>query len=92
MIAAMNKSDVQDKAQDWKEKAADTVQDLKSKAQDKARDLQQTAKQWQQKAVESSRRAAEATDEYVHENTWSVLVTVGLSCLIVGILIGRSRD
>jgi ElaB/YqjD/DUF883 family membrane-anchored ribosome-binding protein len=92
MIAAMNKTDVQDKAQDWKEKATDTVQDLKSKAQDKARDLQQTARQWQQKAVESSRRAAEVTDDYVHENTWSVLVTVGLSCLILGILIGRGRD
>lgn len=88
----MNKSDVQDKAQEWKEKATETVQELKSKAQDKARDLQQSAKQWQQKAIDTSRRAAQATDEYVHENTWSALVTVGLSCLILGILIGRSGD
>ena len=88
----MNKSDVQDKAQDWKDKAQEGAENLRSKAQNKAKELQQTAKEWQNRAVEGSRRAAQVTDEYVHDNPWGVLASVALGCLIIGILIGRSNE
>ena len=88
----MNKSDVQEKAQEWKDKAQEGAENFRSKAQDKVKNLQQTAKEWQNRAVEQSRRAAEVTDQYVHENPWGVLASVAIGFLIVGILIGRSSD
>ena len=88
----MNKTDVQDKAQEWKEQAEGTAQQVRSKVKEKARDLRDTAKEWQERAAEGTRRAVQVTDQYVHENTWSVLASVALGCLILGILIGRSSD
>jgi|SRR5258706_14840033 ElaB/YqjD/DUF883 family membrane-anchored ribosome-binding protein len=88
----MNKSDVQDKAQDLLDKAKETAQDLKAQIQDKAKDLQKTAQQWQRKAVKSSRQAAQATDEFVHENPWTVIASVAVGCFAIGFLLGRRRD
>ncbi len=41
--------------------------------------------------IEKTKRAAKATDEYVHDNPWTA-IGVGASVgIIVGMLIGRSR-
>jgi ElaB/YqjD/DUF883 family membrane-anchored ribosome-binding protein len=92
MVNAMNKSDIQDKTQEWKDKAEGKAEELRTKVQDKAREFSETAREWQERARESTRRAARLTDEYVHENAWSVLASVALGCLIIGILIGRNSD
>lgn len=39
---------------------------------------------WEQTAAERYRRASEATDEYVHQNTWK---SIGIAALI-GLLLG----
>ena len=88
----MNKSDVKDKAQDLQDQAEDTAQDLKSRVQDTAKNLQKTAQQWQKQAVKTSRRAAQATDEYVHDNPWTVITSVAIGCFALGFLLGRDRD
>ena len=58
----------------------------------KLKNFQEAAKEWQDRATESTHRAAKATDEYVHENPWTVIASVGAACFLIGFLVGRSRD
>jgi ElaB/YqjD/DUF883 family membrane-anchored ribosome-binding protein len=37
----------------------------------------------------SSRRAARATDDYVHDNPWQAIGIAGITGLLLGVLIGR---
>ena len=39
--------------------------------------------------LEKGRRAARATDEYVHDNPWQAIGVAGLTGLLVGMLISR---
>ena len=48
---------------------------------------------WQQRAKEKARDFGNATDRYVHENTWtSVACAALLGCVIGYLLAGRSDD
>ena len=40
---------------------------------------------------ERARRAAEATDDYVHDNPWQSIGAAALAGLLVGVLIGSRR-
>jgi ElaB/YqjD/DUF883 family membrane-anchored ribosome-binding protein len=88
----MKTNEIQDKAQEWQGEAKDAARNLQSKLKDKAADLQEAAQEWQQRAAEATRKAARATDEYVHENPWPVVASVAVGCLVLGFLLGRSRD
>ena len=88
----MNKTDVQDKVQELKEKGENFAQDLREKMQDKAKEIQKTAQQWQRQAARTTKRAARATDEYVHDNAWTVVASVAIGFFTIGFLLGRSRD
>ena len=52
-------------------------------AMDRASDLQEHA-------VERARAAADATDEYVHENPWPVIGAAALVGFLAGVLLKRS--
>lgn len=41
--------------------------------------------------VERSRRAARATDEYVHGNPWAAIGAVALAGIVLGALVGRGQ-
>ncbi len=73
----MNTTDIQDKTEDLK---------------NQARDWKESAQQWQQAAMERARNAAQATDDYVHENVWSTVALAVLAGCALGFLLGRSRD
>jgi ElaB/YqjD/DUF883 family membrane-anchored ribosome-binding protein len=45
----------------------------------------------QNKAIEKTRAAAKATDEYVHENPWKSVGIAAGAGLIIGMLISRGR-
>ena len=77
----MNKNDLTEKAQDWQEQAEDTVDELQDRAQE-----------WQDRAKETARRAAENANVYVRDNPWTIIGSVALVALALGILLGRSRD
>ncbi len=47
---------------------------------------------WQQRAAQLSRRAAEATDQCVHENAWSAIACVALGFFAIGYLAGQDRN
>ena len=65
---------------------------IKDKVKDKARALQETAQDWQRQATDATRKAARATDVYVHDNPWTIIASVAVGFLVLGILLGRSRD
>ena len=88
----METNELQEKAQEWQGEAQEAAQDLRSKAEAKVSDFKKTAQEWGRRATETSRKAAEATDLYVHENAWSVIASVAVTSLLLGFLLGRSRD
>jgi ElaB/YqjD/DUF883 family membrane-anchored ribosome-binding protein len=88
----METNQFQDKAQEWQGEAKEAAGDLRSKAEAKISDFKETAEEWRRCAAETSRKAAKATDHYVHENPWTVIASVAVASLLLGFLLGRSRD
>jgi ElaB/YqjD/DUF883 family membrane-anchored ribosome-binding protein len=88
----MDTNELQNKSQEWQGEAQEAAQHLRSEAESKISDLKETARQWQRRATESSRKAAVATDNYVHENAWTVIASVAVASLLLGFFLGRSRD
>jgi uncharacterized membrane protein len=46
---------------------------------------------WSTRAFETGRKAAQVTDDYVHDSPWVVIGSVGLGCFLLGYLLG-SRE
>lgn len=67
-----------DKASELRERAMHTL--------DRTRDSMHDA---QDAVVAQSRRAARATDEYIHDKPWQAVAAAGLAGLVVGILMCR---
>ena len=88
----MNSDEATQDAQDWQNEAQETTANLKDRARQTAKDLQERAQQWQKRAAETTRKAAEATDIYVHENPWTVIGSVAAAFFLLGVLVGRSRN
>ena len=60
-----------------------------STLKDKALAFKNTAQQWQRQATDSTRRAAKATDAYVHQQPWIIIAGVAVVCFAAGLLVGR---
>jgi ElaB/YqjD/DUF883 family membrane-anchored ribosome-binding protein len=88
----METNEIKDKTQEWQGEAQEAAHQLSTEAKSKISELKDTARQWQNRATETSRKAAEATDHYVHENAWTVIGSVAVASLLLGFLLGRSRD
>ena len=58
----------------------------------KSRELTDRLQDLQKRATETTRNVAEATDRYVHENTWTTVACAALFGCIVGYLLATSRD
>jgi ElaB/YqjD/DUF883 family membrane-anchored ribosome-binding protein len=59
---------------------------------EEARSWKATAQQWQQNALDKTKDAAQATDQYVRENVWTSIALAVLAGCALGFLMGRSRD
>ena len=88
----MNKNNLEEKAQEWQGAAEEAAQDLRAKAKETAATMQDKAKEWQRKTAQTVRQASQTADAYVHDSPWTVIASVGVACLVVGFLLGRSRD
>ena len=88
----MNTTKILERTSEGQQNNPPSFEESSSKIKDKARALQQTAQEWQRQATEATRKAAQATDDYVHDNPWPVIASVAVSCLVLGFLLGRSRD
>ena len=67
------------------EKAAE----LRARALEQLKALQARLKDAQAVALEKSRAAAHATDDYVHENPWRSIVAAASVGVVIGLLIAR---
>jgi ElaB/YqjD/DUF883 family membrane-anchored ribosome-binding protein len=47
---------------------------------------------WQQRATETARNVGRATDDYVHENTWTTVAIAAMFGCLVGFLLANRRD
>ena len=88
----METNQLQNKAQEWQAKSQETAQNVRSKAQEKLSDFKETAQDWKRRTTEASRKAARATDDYVHQSPWTVIASVAVAGLLLGLLLARSRD
>jgi len=59
---------------------------------EEARSWKETATQWHQNAMDKTKDAAQATDQYVRENVWTSIALAVLAGCALGFLMGRSRD
>jgi ElaB/YqjD/DUF883 family membrane-anchored ribosome-binding protein len=57
----------------------------------KTREITDKLQDWQKQATEAARNVGEATDRYVHENTWTTLAFAALFGCIVGYLLAPRR-
>ena len=67
------------------EKAAE----LRGRALEQLKALRERLQDVQHTAVEKSKAAAHATDDFVHENPWRSIVAAASLGVVVGLLIGR---
>lgn len=55
-------------------------------------ELPEEGDNWSTRALETGRKAAQATDDYVHDSPWVVIGSVALGCFLLGYILGQSRD
>jgi uncharacterized membrane protein len=53
--------------------------------------LPEEAVAWPRKTVDATRRAANATNDYIHESPWLVIGSIAVVCFTAGFLLARSR-
>jgi ElaB/YqjD/DUF883 family membrane-anchored ribosome-binding protein len=58
----------------------------------KTNDVTERLQDIQQRATETCRNMANATDEYVHENAWTSVAIAALAGCLIGFFLGRGRD
>jgi ElaB/YqjD/DUF883 family membrane-anchored ribosome-binding protein len=74
------------------QKAKDATQEISDRAKRATREAQETMEAWTQRAKTKVRDAAVATDDYVHEYTWSSIALVALTAGVIGFLLGSRRS
>jgi hypothetical protein len=55
-------------------------------------DVTERLQDFHQKARETARNCATATDEYVHENAWTSVAIAAVVGCVLGFFMGRGRD
>ena len=55
-------------------------------------DLDQAFKDWQKRVGDTARNVGTATDDYVHQNTWSSIAFAAVIGCVIGFLLGNRRD
>lgn len=58
----------------------------------KTNDVTEKLQDFQQRASETARNVAQATDEYVHDNAWTSVALAAVVGCVLGFLLGRTRD
>ena len=76
----MNANETIEKAEEFEGDAQETIQGLKNRVLE-----------WQRIARENTVKAAHATDNYVHDNPWTVIASVGIAAFAIGFLLGNRR-
>lgn len=56
------------------------------------REMTDKLQDWQKRVGKTARNVSQATDDYVHENTWSTVAFAVIIGCVVGFLLGNRRD
>ena len=56
------------------------------------REMTDKLQDWQKRATETARNLGEATDDYVHENTWTTIALAAVIGCIFGYFLAGRRD
>ena len=70
---------------------AEKAAELRGRAMQQLRAMRETLTEAQGKAVERTKAAAKATDEYVHDHPWQVVAGATAVGVVIGMLIARNR-
>lgn len=70
---------------------ADKAAELRGRAMQQLQALRTTVQDAQGKAVQRTKAAAKATDEYVHDNPWQVVIGAAAVGLVLGLLMTREH-
>ena len=70
---------------------AEKAAELRGRALEQLQALRERMREAQDAALEKSKVAAQATDEYVHENPWRSIVAAVSVGVVIGLLIGNGR-
>ncbi len=69
--------------------SGDKATELRESALRSLRNTREALHETQDAVVETGRRAAQATDHYVHDNPWQAIGVAGVMGLLLGVLISR---
>lgn len=69
--------------------SGDKATELRESALRSLRNTRDALHETQDAVVETGRRAAQATDHYVHDNPWQAIGVAGVMGLLLGVLISR---
>lgn len=58
----------------------------------KTNDVTEKLQDFQQRASETARNVAMATDEYVHDNAWTSVALAAVVGCVIGFFLGRGTD
>jgi ElaB/YqjD/DUF883 family membrane-anchored ribosome-binding protein len=72
--------------------ASESVSTARARAADSLRQAKARVIEIEQDLAARARAAAQATNEYVHENPWPSIGVAAGAGFVVGLLIGRRRD
>jgi ElaB/YqjD/DUF883 family membrane-anchored ribosome-binding protein len=70
---------------------AEKAAELRGRAMQQLRAMRETLQDAQGKALERTKAAAKATDDYVHDHPWQVVVGATAVGVVLGMLIARNR-
>ncbi|AEP37078.1 putative membrane protein [Taylorella asinigenitalis 14/45] len=65
------------------------AEEIRMKVKDLLSNAQSAFEEGKQKVVDTTRDAVKKTDDYVQDNPWRAVGTVGVAALLLGIIIGR---
>lgn len=69
----------------------DRAAELRERALKSLRATRETLHETQDIVLDQGRRAARATDDYVHDNPWQAVAAAGLAGLLLGIVLAGRR-
>lgn len=91
MSAAKSGDSMQSKTDRLAEEAGDAIRQIGNKVEGNLQDAGESLAQAQKLLTKQAQLAADATDDYVHENPWRAVAIAGAAGLLIGLLLNIRR-
>lgn len=91
MIARTNTEGLSGRADRFAEDTGEAIRQIGGKVEDKLHDAAATMARAEKSITQHAQAAADAADEYVHDNPWKTIGIAAAAGLLVGILLSGRR-